>query len=247
MLIRHVGAADKTAPDVMQSTSRHLNWTVWGGLVLTVLVIAAAFISSRLQSGSSRLPVLWQVQDFSLTNQSGAVVSLSDLRGSVWVADIIFTRCPGPCAFMTKRMAELQGALPPDSPVKLVSLTTDPEFDSPKVLQDYARRFGARDERWQFLTGTKQAIFDLAVRDLKLALQELPPDKRTVPNDLFLHSTRFVLVDKQGRVRGVFDMLPEVTPADEPPDSEAVKASHEAQMKAQQQALLQAIATLAKE
>ena len=82
------------------------------------------------------MPVLGQLPDFVLTNQLGQAVSLADLRGQVWVADVIFTRCPGPCAKMTRHYAELQTALPANQPIKLVSFTSDPEYDTPKVLKN---------------------------------------------------------------------------------------------------------------
>ncbi len=151
------------------------------------------------------MPVLGQLPDFVLTNQTGQTVSLADLRGQVWVADVIFTRCPGPCAKMTRHYAELQTALPANQPVKLVSFTSDPEYDTPKILNKYAERFGADSNRWWFLTGDKPQIRRLAVNDFKFVVVEKKPEERDVPEDLFLHSTWFVLVDRQGRVRGWTD------------------------------------------
>src|SRR5947208_2333890 len=106
---------------------------------------------------------------------------------------------------MTRRMAELQAALPTNRPVICVTLTTDPEHDTPAVLQAYSRRFGAQAGRWHFLTGTKQQIADLAVRGLKLTALDKEPEKQENANDLFIHSTLFVLLDKQGRARAVFE------------------------------------------
>jgi len=146
-----------------------------------------------------------RVPDFALTNQRGHVVALGDFRGQVWVADIIFTRCPGPCATMTRTMSELQSALPQTQSVKLLSLTADPEFDTPEVLRTYGEKFGAAPERWQFLTGNKLDVYRLATKGLLLAVDKIKADERTKPDDLFVHSTRFVVVDKHGRVRGSFD------------------------------------------
>jgi cytochrome oxidase Cu insertion factor (SCO1/SenC/PrrC family) len=122
------------------------------------------------------------------------------------VADIIFTRCAGPCPRMTKQMASLQAALPPTSGAKLVTLTTDPEFDTPEVLKKYPGRLGLKaTDRWLFLTGTKTQIAGLAIDSLKLTAVEKKPAERTNADDLFIHSTIFVVVDKQARLRGVFD------------------------------------------
>jgi len=106
---------------------------------------------------------------------------------------------------MTRHFAELQAALPANEPVKLVSLTSDPEYDTPKVLKKYAERFGADSNRWWFLTGDKPQIHRLAVNDFKFVVVEKKPEERDIPDDLFLHSTWFVLVDRQGRVRGWTD------------------------------------------
>jgi cytochrome oxidase Cu insertion factor (SCO1/SenC/PrrC family) len=86
-----------------------------------------------------------------------------------------------------------------------VSLTTDPDFDTPAVLKTYAQRFNADPQRWLFLTGPKPAIAALARDSLKLTAVEKKPAEREAPEDLFIHSTIFVLVDQQGRLRGVYE------------------------------------------
>lgn len=188
---------------------------MWGGIAFVVLAILGAFVRERMRPSPANFPVLAQVADFNLTNQSGQAVRLADLRGRVWVADIIFTRCPGPCATMTKRMSELQAALPATAPVKLVSLTTDPGHDTPRILASYAQRFGADSNRWHFLTGAKADLVKLAVHSLKLTALDKEEAQRTSPDDLFIHSTIFVVVDKQGRLRAVFESLDNVLAEDE--------------------------------
>ena len=189
----------------MNNPSRTTNWLVWGGLVAVIVVVSGAFLISQLKPATAPLPVYGSVADFALTNQSGQPVTLAGMRGKVWLADIIFTRCPGPCARMTKQMKELQDALPAASAAQLVSLTTDADFDTPPILQKYAERFGAQPGNWQFLTGDKRAIASLAIDSLKLTVLEKPAAERTSPEDLFVHSTIFVLVDKQARLRAVFE------------------------------------------
>ena len=205
----------------MNATSKSLQWIVWGCLAITITAILVAFIIKQSRERPSavepssfpgsanvsggKLPVLFEVPDFTLTNQSGQVVTRSDLHGQVWIADIIFTLCGGPCPEMTRRMADLQAALPAGQPVKFVTLTTHPEHDTPAVLQSYARRFLAQPGRWHFLTGTKRQIADLAVGGLKLTALEKEPDKREKLDDLFIHSTLFVLIDQQGRARATFE------------------------------------------
>lgn len=153
------------------------------------------------------LPVIGELADFSMTDQSGRTVRRSDLLGRIWVADVIFTRCPGPCAKMTARMADLQASIPSQWPVQLVSLTTDPEYDTPEVLRGYAAEFHADSQRWIFLHAAKPAIVDLAVNNLKLVVLD-KEEARESPNDLFIHSTTLALVDKRGRLRGAFESLP---------------------------------------
>ena len=192
----------------MNPPAQRLPWTVGIGLLLVLLTLALAFLFAGLRSRAVRspsLPVYGQVADFALTNQAGARVSLADLRGHEWVADIIFTRCAGPCLKMSRQMSELQKALPPSSGVKLVSLTTDPDFDTPAILTTYARRFGAVPGRWIFLTGPKSEVGSLASGSLKLSAVENPAADRTSTGELFIHSTIFVVVDKQARLRGSYE------------------------------------------
>ena len=167
--------------------------------------IIGPFAVSKLRRPRTPLPVYGTVPAFALTNQFGQLISSRELLGNVWVADIIFTRCPGPCIKMTGQMRDLQASLPAEEPVRLVSLTADPVFDTPQVLKRYGERFGAVGGRWHFLTGNKPDLYRLATRGLLLALEELQPEKRESENDLFVHSTLFVVVDKQGRIRATRD------------------------------------------
>ena len=194
----------------MNNPSRTLQVVVWGGLVAIIVGIAVAFIRAKNLSPENSAPlppVISQVADFALTNQNNSPVTLANLRGQVWVADIIFTRCPGPCARMTRQLRELQIALPATSRAQLVSLTTDAEFDTPPVLQKYATHFEANSANWQFVTGNPRAVAALAIDSLKLTALEKPAAERTTPEDLFIHSTIFVVVDKHGRLRGVFETI----------------------------------------
>lgn len=177
--------------------------------VISALVVAACLIAARkLPSASGKpLPVYGSVADFTLTNQDGSPVSLGDLRGRVWVADIIFSRCPGPCLRMTRHMFDLQQALSRSSQTRLVTLTTDPTFDTPPILKAYAGRFDADPRRWQFLTGTPRQIARVAIDSLKLTAVEKKPEERQSPEDLFIHSTIFVVVDKQAQLRGIYETM----------------------------------------
>lgn len=181
------------------------------GVALLLAVPYLLVKTGAWEPASSRavddLPVIGTLADFSMTDQLGRTIRRDDLLGQVWVADVIFTRCPGPCATMTSRMADLQASIPSEWPVKLVSLTTDPEHDTPEVLRGYAAEFRADSGRWNFLHAAKPAIVDLAVKNLKLVVLD-KEEARESPNDLFIHSTTLALVDKHGRLRGAFETLP---------------------------------------
>lgn len=180
---------------------------VWIGVFLTAMLVVLGVLLTALKARQAKnppLPVYGTIADFTLTNADGRVVTLADLQGKVWVADIIFTRCAGPCPRMTAHMKKLQDNLQGLGSARLVTLTTDPEYDTPKVLAAYARKFGAETNRWLFLTGSKAEIARLAVDSLKLTAEEIKPEQRQNPEDLFIHSTTFVVVDKKARLRGVF-------------------------------------------
>jgi protein SCO1/2 len=195
----------------MSSSNSRFDRLVLSTLIaFTVFVVAMVAVRQFRQPGGARvsassLPVISQVPDFILTNQAGAQVLLSQLGGKVWIADIVFTRCAGPCPKLTQRMSELQAALKGDEAIRLVTLTTDPGFDTPAVLAAYGGKFGVDAARWQFLTGAKAQIARVAVDGLKLTSIEKAPGERTDPDDLFIHSTMFVLVDKAGRLRGAYE------------------------------------------
>ena len=192
----------------MNPQARRFEFLIWIGVVVTLLILLLTYLLAQLrlrETLGKPLPVLGQVQDFRLTNQFGQAVTLADLQGRVWVADIIFTRCAGPCPRMTRQMKEIQQALPAISQARLVTLTTDADFDTPPVLKAYAEKFGADTNRWVFLTGDKRQIANLAIDSLKLTAIEKKPEERQASEDLFVHSTIFVVVDKLGRLRGVFE------------------------------------------
>lgn len=193
-----------------------LSRSLWTGAILLCGIVFVCVLLAQLQRAAQRqedatrkLPVYGQVADFTLTNQNGQVFTLADLRGKIWIADIIFTTCSGPCPTMTREMKDLQDALPAGPEPKLISLTTFPDMDTPPVLKVYAEKFGADFNRWSFLTGSKSQIFTLANDSLKLSAQEKKPEERESVNDLFIHSTYLVLIDRQARLRGVFQTVGE--------------------------------------
>ena len=205
----------------MSEISKLAQFIVWGGLGILIAVIAAAYVRTELlrppspieittldgdavpSPDASGLPVLSTVSDFSLTNQFGQAFSRSDLDGAPWVADIIFTRCPSICPQMSFQMGRIQEALGSENPTRLVSITTDPGFDTPSVLKEYGERFGAISGKWHFLTGSQADIDSVIRKDLKLIAMEKPEEQRESAYDLYNHSVLFAIVDRQGRLRRV--------------------------------------------
>jgi cytochrome oxidase Cu insertion factor (SCO1/SenC/PrrC family) len=106
---------------------------------------------------------------------------------------------------MTGRLADLQAAFAGDDTVRFVTLTSDPDYDTPPVLKKFAAQFRADPARWSFLTGNKPELRSLAVNDFKFSVVDKPPADRAVPDDLFIHSTWFALVDRAGQMRGWVD------------------------------------------
>src|SRR5271154_1601016 len=123
----------------MPKTSQQLPRTLWLGVSLLFGLLGLIYLLSlaEISRAVKHAPVLGQIADFTLTNQDGKITTLADLTNHVWVADIIFTRCAGPCPRMTGHMKSVQDALPPTSDAKLVTLTTDPGYDSPAVMEKY--------------------------------------------------------------------------------------------------------------
>ena len=201
------------------------------------------------------LKVFGTVPDFSLVERGGRRVMLADLRGKVWSANFIYTHCTDTCPLQSARMAQLQAGFSAEPDLRLDSITVDPEQDTPKVLAEYAGRFGADRDRWLFLTGEKKALYTLALEGFRLSVADpaeaaqpsrdkrFPanrPDARQgessqhratprravarVLNDAlawlfdpvsayahpghpgkpFIHSSLFVLMDRQARIRGYY-------------------------------------------
>lgn len=173
-----------------------------------VVFVGAVLVGAALvATGCSRpepLPVLSEVPDFVLTERSGRSVSRADFEGEVWVADFIFTTCAGPCPLMSRHMARLQDRLG-ERKVRLVSFTVDPERDTPEILAEYAKRYGADPDRWLFLTGEKQALYDMIRKGFLLAIDDgsLSADGKPGPG-IITHSVKFVLIDGAGRIRGYY-------------------------------------------
>ncbi len=154
---------------------------------------------------SRTLPVLGEIPATTLTDQTGKNFNLEDLKGKVWIADFVFTHCAGPCPLMTGSMSRMAKELAAEDAVRFVSFSVDPERDTPEVLAKYAERYQADPEKWVFLTGEKSKIFDLSQKAFHLGVVEVPLEERTNPDQLVGHSTKFILVDTAGKIRGYYE------------------------------------------
>jgi len=183
------------------------------GLSLAVVVVSVLFGTAiwrwqvNLQGPESPLQGLQTfgfVPDFSLTERDGRRISLSDLKGNVSVVNFIYTNCPDTCPIQSAQMSQLQGDFKSEKELRLVSITVDPERDTPEVLSQYAARFDADPARWFFLTGEKEAIYKLAQEGFRLGAVEIPHHQRPASGATHTHSPRFVLVDREAEIRGYY-------------------------------------------
>lgn len=143
----------------------------------------------------------WEIRDFKLTDQNGEPFTKADLEGKIVVANFFYATCPEVCPRMNKEIQLVAYKYSQDTSVLFVSHTVNPAHDSVAVLKEYSRRFNFPDDRWKFLTGSKQEIYDLAENHYRaVAVKSDGPDD-------FIHSTTVVLLDKEQRIRGFFESM----------------------------------------
>jgi protein SCO1 len=140
------------------------------------------------------------VPQFSLTERSGKTIGLEQLRGTIWIADFIYTDCQDTCPLQSAEMARLQDELSAQKAVKLLSFSVNPDKDTPSVLSQYADRFKASSDRWLFLTGRQEEIKSLVQDGFRLSVASASSDPGVI-----LHSPRLVLIDRQAQIRGYYD------------------------------------------
>ena len=180
----------------------------------TTLVVALAVATTTIGSGGCgskdddrkrvrALEILGQAPSFSLTDQTGTPFTAADLLGKVTIINFIFTRCPTVCPIFTRRFQRIVHSLDHVKPIQFVSISVDPAHDTSKVLADYAAKHNADPARWKFLTGDPEAIRLTAENGLKLVLERSGTLADGTPD--IVHDTHFVLIDKQGNIRGYYD------------------------------------------
>lgn len=171
-------------------------------LVLKLLIVAAIFLSIsfgifafKMEINRSKLPVLGQVQAFELIDQDGNPFNSKSLDRQIWIANFFFTTCANICPMMTKNMASLSRSFEQVPGVTLVSITVNPENDSPQMMKQYKEKFEGKKNNWFFLTGEREKITQLALNSFKVG---------SIDEPLF-HSAFLVLVDCHGLIRGYYD------------------------------------------
>ena len=193
-------------PPALQLSPR---WVLLAALAL--LVPLAALLASRAQRPP--LPVLGELPAFALTDHTGHAFGSREMKGRVWVASFIFTSCAEACPRLVQKIRGLQDSLTARDAerIGLVSVSVDPERDTVARLRDYARSFGAQDERWRFLTGPQGEIERTVVRGFRVAMGRVrAAPEASSPAALhaeafdILHGEQLVLVDAQGRIRGYY-------------------------------------------
>lgn len=194
----------------------------WIGLVLAALVVAAALAGGVMlllprpaaestgtaahnsQQAKGELKQYSEVPDFNLTNHAGETITDDQLRSHIWVADFIFTSCPSICPTLTANLRQVQTWLadkPWGESVKLVSFSVDPENDRPAELRSFANQYDADLSQWQFVTGPSRArMWQLSEDGFNLGVRENPAQATMAIS----HSAKFVLVDREGRIRGYY-------------------------------------------
>ena len=165
-------------------------------VVLLVLITGAAWVISEANESRTDLPVYHLVTDFQLTDSSNNLFGKEDLLGKVSVVDFIFTRCQGPCPTMSGFMEGLYQKYSNLKDLQFISITIDPDYDTPDILRQYAVRYNVTDNRWKFLYGDINYTAGISEEAFLI-----PADPRQLPMG---HSTRFVLVDRQGQIRGFY-------------------------------------------
>lgn len=202
---------------------------LWSFLAVAILTVAATFFLSKRGAGEDGAghelpPVLDTLPDFTLSRADGGTTRLADLVGKPWVANFIFTRCHGNCPRLTEEMSNLVDPREESgTTVGRVSFTVDPEHDRPEVLAQYVRTRGITDEEWLFLTGDPEEMRTLFVEGFKLGFGG--PQEPASAVEPIIHTTRFVLVDDEARIRGYYDVFEPEDRARLRSDLEALRAA----------------------
>ena len=162
---------------------------------------SAEFTPQWIHKEDAAYKNIHQVPDFSLVNQEGKKVTRKTYEGKIYVADFFFVTCPGICPILEKNMSKLQEKFKDDNEILLLSHTVMPTKDSVSVLKQYAIDNNIDSQKWNLVTGDKKQIYNLA-RKGYFADEDFV---KTQDENAFIHTENFILIDKKGRIRGVYN------------------------------------------
>jgi protein SCO1/2 len=199
-------AMQAAATDVPKKLVLHPAWLAFAAFALAV-PMSVLLLRPALRKEP---PVLAELPQFSLVDEDAKPVHRDDLLGRVWIADFVFTSCADACPRMQAKMKGLQERLRPLSQggnVGLLSVSVDPERDTPERLRQYAKTFGQRKGQWRYFTGDQREIERTVVHGFHIAMAKVPSTNTDPHLEAFdiLHGEHFVLVDRMGRIRGFYD------------------------------------------
>jgi protein SCO1/2 len=179
-------------------------------LISFFIVLATVFILysyNQFDGHKKSLPVYGneghKVEAFAFTNQDGKTVTQEDVKGKIYVVEYFFTTCKGICPKMNENMTKVYETFRGNDDVKILSHTVDPLEDSVPTMKAYSLRFDADSKQWMFLTGDKKELYDMARTSYLVTAAD---DTAVVDiEDDFIHTDRFILVDRDGRIRGQYE------------------------------------------
>ena len=173
---------------------------------LVVLIILSSIAYSLFSSLGNSLPVLGEpghlVGSFSFTDQDGNTITDKTIQGKIRVAEYFFTTCKSICPIMNNNLQKVQDAFKDRNDVVILSHTVNPSTDSVPVLKKYAEQMHALPGKWEFLTGTKISLYQMAEHDYLLSADSTI---ETNEADAFIHTQYITLVDKENHIRGFYD------------------------------------------
>ncbi len=184
-------------------------------IVLGTVALSAALCLARIDTKNAPLrsaedlgPLAQDLDPFRFEERSGKTVTEADLAEDVWIAAFIFTRCPSSCLQISAVMSRLQGDLA-ETNVRLVSLTVDPEYDTPEVLDEFASKYRADPDRWWFLTGSEEEVYELIRQGFMLGVAPTTEAEQAAGAEAISHSLKLGLVDRGNRVVGLYSSTEE--------------------------------------
>lgn len=195
----------------VQPRSRINPWTVWIPIILMVLGVVVLYnylLTQSLRKDKDRPPYLGRLErDITLTERSGREVNLSQLKGKVLVAAYVYTRCPRGCAGVVAKMKQLYDEFGSNPGIQFLSFAVDPG-DTPEMMEKFASGLGIQGDNWWFLNGPQDTMRSYLTTQFQFrAPQEMPEEDRLSEDDKYIHDLRVALVDHEGHVRRLCDVM----------------------------------------